>query len=72
MEVIQVQISDIVDDTRPNSILVEIASTKKQVWLPRRWPGGKIEFWPGRVVIPLWLAKKVLGDLSEAETDKVE
>ena len=69
MEKLVIKISDILDDTRPNSIQVEIAETGKPAWLPRRVNGRDIEFFRGRVVLPLWLARRILGDVDFTNPD---
>lgn len=48
-------ITDIIE-TKERSIQVVLAETGKPCWLPRRLA----EFYPGRVVLPMWLADKIL------------
>ena len=67
MHKIAIPISDILDDSRPNSIRVEIADTGKAAWLPRMINGYAIEFWPGRVVLPLWLGRRILRNGFDSE-----
>ena len=50
-----VPITDILE-TNERSVQVVLADTGKPCWLPRRLA----EFWPGRVVLPRWLAQKIL------------
>ena len=49
------KITDILE-TKDRSVQVVLAATGKSCWLPRR----HVEFYPGRVVLPLWLAQKIL------------
>jgi hypothetical protein len=48
-------ITDIIE-TNERTIRVVLAATNKPCWLPRRLA----EFYPGRVVLPQWLADRVL------------
>lgn len=49
-----VHISDIIE-TRPHGILAIITKTGLPAWLPR----DKVNFFPGMVSMPEWLAKRV-------------
>ena len=51
---VAVQISNILD-TSPDGIKVEIKKTAEVCWLPR----AVVDFFPGHVVMPDWLARKI-------------
>lgn len=48
-------ISDVRPTARPEIVEVTLAATGK----PMRLRRDMVEFWPGRVVVPMWLGAKV-------------
>jgi len=55
MKVVALEISDILD-TREDGVQVLLTESGKTPWLPR----GEVQFAPGRVIVPEWLAKKIM------------
>jgi hypothetical protein len=49
------EITDVRPTARDESVEVTLAETGK----PMRLRRDMVEFWPGRVVVPLWLGSKV-------------
>ena len=54
MQVIVLKIDDIIETT-DRAVKVRLADSDKTPWLPRRI----CEYYPGKVVIPMWLYKRI-------------
>lgn len=59
-EMVSVDIENITRTTR-DGIMVIVKRTGKPAWLPR----NLAEFMPGRAIIPVRLARKILGESNE-------
>ena len=56
MEVVVFAIEDILD-TSDDGVQVKLAESGRACWLPR----NDVQFAPGRVIVPVWLAEKIKG-----------
>jgi hypothetical protein len=56
---IMVEINDITD-TRQRAVRVMVKATGRPAWIPREIRRRPIQFHPGRVYLPSWLAGRIL------------